>query len=136
MIKLERFKTVFQALTIVALVVLVASFVASSVLTQGAVLAQRVEPSEASSLFADDTPGTLIGSPQRIVIRDDKAFLEGSASGGARFVNEKYLRENNLYPLQVKTVEFFRNIVAFVAGLGAVLMGVLWWRSQPRVSRG
>ncbi|NJK44636.1 MAG: hypothetical protein HC933_10430 [Pleurocapsa sp. SU_196_0] len=134
--KLERFKTVFQTLTILALVVLVGSFVTSSVLTSGSVLAQRVEPSEVSSLFADDTPGTLIGSPQRIVIRDDKAFLEGTAADGARFVNEKYLRENNIYPLQVKTVEFFRNIVAFFAGLGAVLMGVLWWRSQSRVSRG
>jgi hypothetical protein len=136
MMKLERFKTVFRALTILALVVLLGSFVTSSLLTQGAVLAQRVEPNQAASLFADDAPGTLIGSPQRMVIRDAKAFLEGTASDGARFVNEKYLRENNIYPLQVKTVEFFRNIVALLAGLGAVLMGVLWWRSQPRVSRG
>jgi hypothetical protein len=55
-------------------------------------------------------------------------------------VNEKYLRENNIYPLQVKTVEFFRNIVALVAGLGAALMGWLWSRAvrgTPRiVSRG
>jgi hypothetical protein len=135
--KLERFKTLFQILTILAVVVFIGSFVVSSVLTQGAVLAQRIEPSAASSLFADGGSGTPIGSPQVVVIRDEAAFLEGSAEGGARLVNEQYLRENSIYPLQVKTVEFFRNIVALVAGLGAVLMGWLWSRAArtatPRV---
>jgi hypothetical protein len=134
--KLERFKTVFKTLTILAGIVFVGSFVVSSLLTRGAVLAQRIEPSVASSLFADGGPGTPIGSPQLVVIRDPVAFLEGTTQDGARFVNEQYLRENNIYPLQVKTVEFFRNVVALVAGLGAALMGWLWSRASRRATTG
>lgn len=128
---LKRLKPFLQIAIIVSLVVMVASFVVSSILTQGAVLAQRIEPSAAASLFSDPTtPGTPIGSAQLMVIRDEAAFLEGTGEGGARFVSEKYLRENSIYPLQVKTVEFFRNIVAALAGLVALVSSVLWWRSR------
>jgi hypothetical protein len=129
MMKLERFKPIFVALAVLGIVVLIGSFAVSSLITQGAVLVQRIEPNEAASLFGDSSsPGTSIGSPQIMVIRDEKAFLEGQGENGARFVNDNYLRQNNIYPLQVKTVEFFRNVTAFVAGLGTLLMvGLLAW---------
>jgi hypothetical protein len=124
--KLERFRVIFLGLAVLCGVVLIGSFVVSSLMTQGAQLVQRIEPNEAASLFGDSSsPGTPIGSPQVMVIRDEKAFLEGQGEDGARFVDDNYLRQNNIYPLQVKTVEFFRNVVAFVAGLGTLLMGGL-----------
>ncbi len=125
--RLERFKTVFASLSILGFVVILASFLISGLMTRGAVLAQRIEPNEAASLFGDSSgPGTPIGSPQWVVIRDEKAFLEGQSADGARFVNEEYLIENKIYPLQVKTVEFFRNVTAVVAVLGVLVMASLW----------
>lgn len=128
---LKRLRPYLQIAMILGVVVVLASFVVTSFLTQGAVLAQRIEPSAAASLFSDaTTPGTPIGTPQMMVIWDQAAFLEGTGEGDARFVSEKYLRDNNIYPLQVKTVEFFRNLIAAIAGLGVLVLGVLWWRSR------
>lgn len=49
-----------------------------------------------------------------------RAFLNLEQS--PRLVNENYLSDNNLYPLQLKTVEFVRNISAGVSALGLVFM--------------
>jgi hypothetical protein len=40
-------------------------------------------------------------------------------------VSEGYLRDNKTYPLQVITVEFFRNLVAAAAFVGLGLMLLL-----------
>lgn len=122
-------------LAVLALVALLGSLAVGTAMTRGATLVQRVEPAaSAEALFGGDTgPGTPLGSPQRVVIRDEGAFLPGTAPGGARYVSEAYLRENGLYPLQVKTVEFIRNLVAAVSLAALLLFGGLWAWARRRL---
>ncbi|MCW5941684.1 MAG: hypothetical protein KIS66_05600 [Fimbriimonadaceae bacterium] len=49
--------------------------------------------------------GVPIGKPTRYMLTDEKAFLPGYTKDGARYVDHRYLRSINHYPLQVKTVE-------------------------------
>ncbi|BDP43417.1 hypothetical protein DAETH_33860 (plasmid) [Deinococcus aetherius] len=121
-------------LALLALVALLLSFAVSALLTRDAALVQRVEPNAAASLFGEgDSPGTPIGSPQLMIIRDPAAFLPGEGEDGARLVSEVYLRERGLYPLQVKTVELVRNLVALGSGLAALVFGGLWLWARGRV---
>ncbi len=132
---LSRLRPLWLALTIFGVVVFIASFVISSIITQNAVLAQRIEIQEAgvAALFgAENEVGKEIGSPQRLIINDPKAFLEKTGENGLRYVNDKYLQENKIYPLQVLTVEFFRNITAFVAALGSAIMFSLYRFTKPK----
>jgi hypothetical protein len=92
----------------------------SGMVSQGAVLAQRIIP-QAGDLFGDGGPGTPVGSPQVFIIRDPKAFIEGELNG-AKLLNETYLQENKIYPLQLKTVTFARDVTALVSGLGLILL--------------
>jgi hypothetical protein len=55
-----------------------------------------------------------------------------TSENGLRFVNDKYLQDNKIYPLQALTVEFFRNITAFIAALGSLIMFGLWRFSKPK----
>jgi hypothetical protein len=138
----NRIRPIFAGLTIAALIVLIGSLIASSVMSNGAKLVQLIEPQDAAtaSLFGDATTlepsGLKIGSPQLMVVRDQKAFLEGAGSSGERFVSKTYLDQHGLYPLQVKTITFFRDVTALISGVVAVLFGALWWlgsRKKPSV---
>jgi hypothetical protein len=132
---LSRLRPLWLGLAIFGVVVFVASFVISSVMTQNAVLAQRIEVQETgvAALFGTENEvGKPIGSPQRLIINDPKAFLEKTGENGLRYVNDKYLQENKIYPLQVLTVEFFRNITAFIAALGSAIMFGLYRFTKPK----
>lgn len=135
---MNRVHDIAGVLAVLALVVCAGSFVVASVLSSGSEWVQLIQPEDAAvaGLFAEKTSGepagTKIGSPQVMVIRDQKAFLEGTGTQGERFVSQKYLEEKQIYPLQVKTILFFRNITALVAALGAFLMGVLWFWGRSR----
>jgi hypothetical protein len=129
---MQKLPTILLALIVIAVVTVVLSFIIAGFVSRGAQPVQLVQPDEAglNSLFADSSgvPGTPIGSPQTMIIADPKAFMEGTGSSGERYVNDAYLRANNIYPLQVKTVNFFRDSVAWVAGMAALLMTVFrWW---------
>lgn len=135
---LARFKTVFLGLAIVAMVLVIGSLIVSGVLTSNAVFAQRAEKLEAAELFGDTQQRVLIGSPQNFLALDAKAFMEGTGDQGAKLLNDTYLRENNIYPIQVKTVEFFRNATVLASILGGGLMLLLWWlghRSSQKIQR-
>jgi hypothetical protein len=126
---IKRFQKVWFWLAILAAVVLVGSFLVSSLITRNAVFAQRVEvvaPEFAAVLgLPADSKGKTIGSPQWLIINDPKALLEKDANG-VQLVSESYLRDNKIYPLQVITVEFFRNLVAAFAFVGLGLMLLLY----------
>jgi hypothetical protein len=129
-----RFHGIAGVLAVLALVVCVGSFVAAAVISNGSGLMQLIQPEDAAvaGLFAEETSGepsgTKIGSPQVMVIRDQQAFLEGTGSQGERFVSQKYLDEHKIYPLQVKTIGFFRDTTAFFSGLAALLLfGLRFW---------
>lgn len=125
-----------RALTVLAVIALVGTWVASALLESRAVLAQRVDPHPPDLALVLGEAGTPIGSPQRLLIFDDRAFLDGTAPDGARIVSEKYLQQNSIYPLQLKTVTFFRDACMIGFGVAALLFGVLWWRtSRPRAAK-
>lgn len=89
---------------------------------------QLVTPTSAaaSTLFGESGPGTLIGSPQAMVIRDAGAYLEGRTAEGARYVSDTYLKAKNLYPVQLKTVRFVQWAVAGGFGAALLVFGGLW----------
>jgi hypothetical protein len=79
--------------------------------------------------------GTPVGEPQLMIITDEKAFLGGKSESGARLVNDTYLKENGIYPLQAKTVSF----VSKQAQIGSTIVAMLglgsafWaWRAAAR----
>ncbi|HRJ26289.1 MAG TPA: hypothetical protein PLO61_02120 [Fimbriimonadaceae bacterium] len=98
-------------------------------------LIQRVQLNEAEyKLFG--TLGDYVGSPQKMIISDPKAFLEGKTGpNGSKLVSEDYLVQNKIYPLQLQTIEFFAEMVRY-SSIGAVLVGALgiaWLRRRRRL---
>jgi hypothetical protein len=124
--KLTRFKTVFLGLALMAGVVGLGSVLTSSLLTRNAVYAQLALKNEAAELFGDNSQKTLIGSPQVFLALAPQAFFEGTGENGAKLLNDSYLKQNNIYPIQVKTVEFVRNVIVLVCAVGGALMLGLW----------
>jgi hypothetical protein len=135
----NRIHGIAGVLAILALVVCAGSFIVAGVLSNGSSLVQLIQPEDAAvaGLFAEETSGepagTKLGSPQVMVIRDSEAFLEGTGTQGERFVSQKYLDEKQIYPLQVKTILFLRNVTAMLAGLGALLCAGLWFWTGSRL---
>ena len=86
---------------------------------------QLVQPSAEAALFGDI--GTLIGSPQEFVINDEKAIIENPENPDLPYLDDTYLKENGIYPTQLKTVKFVAGLMkmggaaAFVAGLAMML---------------
>lgn len=122
-------RRVLAGAAVLGVLVIVATWIATAALASNALLVQRVEPqaSGLASLFGTSGPGTLIGSPQRVLPLDERAFLPGATPDGARFVNEAYLRDNGLYPLQVKTLEFVRDVTTAVGGAVIAALLLAWW---------
>ena len=105
-------------LLVTGVLVLLGSFPVRAHYAGQAQLIQRVETSDADDLFGGE--GTPIGTPQRMIITDPKAFLEGETPEGARRVSENYLKANEIYPLQLQTVDFGVSVARLVAGMEAV----------------
>jgi hypothetical protein len=82
-------------------------------------LCQRVEPSKAAELFGD--AGNFVGSPQDMIVDDPKAVLAGQGPDGSTLLDESYLREHGIYPLQLKSVRFVGHWVR----LGGLLLMLL-----------
>ena len=98
-----------------------------------AVLAQRVEADKtAGALFGDSDPDAYrpLGSPQKFVIDDPKAFLTKDGPDGVKRLDDGYLKSHNIYPTQLKTIEFTGELVedgaavAFVVGIITILVCV------------
>lgn len=119
-------------LAYVALALCVVGFVATMVLSRGLVakgeLSQLVKPADPAVAALTGEVGAMIGEPQVMIITDEKAILPGKSAGGARMVNQDYLKEQGIYPLQVKTVQFATRVAQYGFGGGALvaLIGALW----------
>ena len=99
-----------------------------------ALVVQRVKvDKDAGDLFGGDAAHTPVGSPQELIIEDPKAFLDARGPEGTKLVDEDYLQENKIYPLQLKTVrvvsEYARYGFVALALFGALL---LWIGSRLR----
>ncbi|KQR31801.1 hypothetical protein [Deinococcus sp. Leaf326] len=125
---LARFVRPLGVLALLCVLALLVTLAAGWWYGRDAQLVQLVTPSSAaeSTLFGDSGPGTLIGSSQEMVIRDPGAFLEGRTAEGARYVSDTYLRAQNIYPLQLKTVRFVQWAAALGFAAAAAVFGGLW----------
>ena len=123
--KLRKFiNVVGVAVTVIGPVGLVAvPFVRESYKSR-AVLTQRVQIDKAgASLFGDGT--TLIGSPQLMIIDDPKAIVSQTGSEKQpRQVDDAYMKSHDIYPLQLKTVDFFVHW-AQLGFIAATVVGAL-----------
>ncbi len=102
------------------------SFLAERAYASRAQLIQRVERGDGADLFGD--AGTPIGSPQHMIIDDPKAFIEGQGEGGARLVDDGYLKNNGIYPLQMKSVAYSASLVRYGSLVFLVVSFVLFRR--------
>lgn len=93
-------------------------------------LVQRMRIDDASALFGDE--GTPVGSPQKLIIDDAKAFTGKKAEGGAEIVDEGYLEKNKIYPLQLQTVSYVAGLARLGGGTAFLLAGLigLWARGR------
>ncbi len=95
-------------------------------------LIQRIEKNEGADLFGET--GTPIGSPQQYIIEDPKAFTGKKTTDGAEEVDEKYLRDNKIYPLQLQTVRFIAQQSQLVSGATFILSLIVFFWSKKRIS--
>ena len=118
-----------------AAVVLVVTLLASVWLGGRAEAVQRVVPHDAATAALLGEVGTPVGRVDNYIILNEGAFLDETTDAGAQLVSETFLKENNVYPLQLKTVTFLRNLVAAVSLAALLLLGGLWlWlrrRGEP-----
>lgn len=125
---------VFGLLALVGgLIAVIGSFVVANSFESRAKLIQRVERNEGAELFGE--AGTAIGSPQKLIIDDPKAFTGDKTPEGAEIVDEGYLKANNLYPLQLQTVTYAAEMTRY-GGIAAIALGGLaLWAAKRRSRR-
>ena len=120
---------------ILAAVVLVVTLLASVWLGSRAEPVQRVVPHDEATAALLGEVGTPVGRVDRYIILNEGAFLGETGDAGAQLVSETFLKENDVYPLQLKTVTFLRNLVAAASLAAFLLLGGLWlWlrrRGEP-----
>ena len=130
------FKNVAGAATGLAALLLVATLLASAWFSNRAERVQRVVPHDEATAALLGEVGTPVGRPDDYIIFDENAFLAETAADGARLVSEPFLEENGVYPLQLKTVAFLRNLVATLSLAALVVCGGAWlWLRRRGVGR-
>jgi len=97
-----------------------------------AIMTQRVQIDAAgASLFGDGA--TPIGSPQPMIIDDPKAIVhQPKPKDGIRQVDDAYLEAHKIYPLQMKTVDYFVGLVRLGLIAGATIGGIAAFVSKPK----
>lgn len=130
-------KKISMMMTAMSVLGLIATSIYQSNLESRATLIQRVKPYDKATAELLGEAGTPIGSPQRMIVTDQKAFLPGKGEQGQRFVSDDYLKGHGIYPLQAKTVGYVGGLVKL--GLAAMaLIGFLaaWWFGRRERSCG
>ena len=119
-------KNVVKGGTILAALSLVVTLVASVWLSSQAGPVQRVIPHDEATAALLNEVGTPVGRVDEYIIFNRNAFLGETADGNARLVSEPFLEENDIYPLQLKTVRFLRNLIGLVSLAVLVVCGAVW----------
>lgn len=100
---------------------LVGGFVTDFQFRSQAKMGQIIAKTSSDDLFGGG--GTPIGAPTEYVISDPKAWGPPDEKGIAT-IDDAYLKANNIYPTQLKTLVFKSNI-AKIAGLGLDFLGTV-----------
>jgi hypothetical protein len=124
----------FRKVLLIGLVLGIITIVASAILERDyrgkSKMIQRVQKSTSGELFGDGP--TMIGSPMPMIIEDQAAFV-GEPQNGIYQVDEDYLKAKNIYPRQLKTVEFVLGNIRLAAFLSSLLCGaILFFRNKKR----
>jgi hypothetical protein len=103
----------------------VGSWIGENNLAGQAKKVQLVKPSEGAALF--DEVGENIGSAQELIIPDQAAFMDKTTPEGVPYVNDAYLKEKGIYPLQLQTVRYVGAMTRYgaIAGLVIGILGLL-----------
>ena len=95
---------------------------------------QLVRKSAEAQLFGE--VGDKIGTPQEYIVDDEKAVLPEPLEDGTPALDDAYLKEKGIYPLQLRTVREIAGISRLGLGAGLVVSGLLavWLgrRAKPR----
>lgn len=130
-------KTISKILVIVSVVCLV-GFIGSLVVEQSytsrAKTYQLVRKSQEAQLFGE--VGDKIGTPQEFIIDDEKAVLPEPLEDGTPALDDGYLKEHNLYPLQLRTVREVAGMSRLAIGAALVVSGLLavWANKRAKPS--
>ncbi len=116
-------KKLFFVICVVGILGFVATFPLQSSYHDKAKLIQRIEKSSSADLFGDE--GTPIGEPTELIIEDPKAFIGGPDAKGVYQVDEGYLKAHEIYPRQLKTIDFVVGILRIAFGAAAGFGGLL-----------
>ncbi|MBS1700888.1 MAG: hypothetical protein JST12_04445 [Armatimonadetes bacterium] len=125
-------KKFFFAIAILCALGFLATFAVQSSYHGKAKLIQRIEKSASADLFGD--AGTPIGEPAEYVIEDPKAFIGGPDDKGVYQVDEGYLKAHQIYPTQLKTIDFFTGAFRVGFGMAGVIAALIAWRMKPKSS--
>ena len=123
-------KRIFLILSVLSILGLIATFPIKSSFHSKARLIQRVQKTASGDLFGDE--GTPIGAPTLSIIEDEKAYSEPADATGLYKVDEGYLTEHKIHPLQLKTVDFL--VASFQIGFAGagLLFGLISWRLKSK----
>jgi hypothetical protein len=116
---MKTLRLILIAATVISLLVAASVQIGRASLTSQAKLYQRIEKSAEAELFGE--LGTKIGTPQLMIISDPKAVLPDKLEDGTALLDETYLKENNVYPLQLKTV----NETSGIATLASIAVALV-----------
>lgn len=124
------------ATAVLSFLVGVATVPVESSYASRAVLMQRMQKSAGDDLFGDQ--GTAIGSPQQFIVDDPKAILNEKGQNGVTLLDENYLLEHKIHPLELQTVHYVAGLIRTASlGVGVVLLILglfLRARGQQRIS--
>ena len=125
-------KNLAEVAAILAALLLIVTLAVSVWLQSRAELVQRVTPHDEATATLLGEVGTPVGREDDYIILNRGAFLGEMTAQDAQYVSEPYLEENNVYPLQLKTVTFLRNLIVAVSAGALVLFGGVWFGLRQR----
>ncbi|HXH60871.1 MAG TPA: hypothetical protein VNI20_05880 [Fimbriimonadaceae bacterium] len=108
------------------LLAVIGSTVAMSKFAAKAELVQLVKPYDSAMAQLLGEAGTPIGSPQKIILDDRSAVIEGRGQDGAVLVDEDKLKASGRYPVQLKTLDYVGGLVRGVGGVAFIVGAAVW----------
>lgn len=89
-------------------------------------MVQRVQKTASSDMFGDE--GTPIGEPMMTILDDEKAFMGPADASGTYKVDETYLTDHKIHPLQLKTIDFLASMARIGFVISTAVFGLVGWR--------
>lgn len=124
------------AMLVLGMIGLLGSIIVPKTLASKAQLTQRMTPYDSDTASLTGEIGIPVGEPQLMIIDDPAAFLKGAGPDGAKLANDDYLKANNIYPLQAKTIYFVGGLVRNGTAMATILgLGLFVWTRRTLARR-